>query len=307
MSKKLSVVIPTKNREIDLATLVDSILIQSRMPDELIVIDQSDTSISKDNISEKWLAITGCDLKYILDPKIKGLVDAKRAGSEASSYEIVCFLDDDLILDSQFLEEIIKPFENDSSIRGCSGVFINFPRTSKLYQKMYSLFHRGIFSDPRPAVFKKYHGYKNALFESSVLWGGITAWRSDVLQRVPFDAQNSLFMMEDFDYSRKVVEALGDGLFLNPNARAIHNHSEINRASEKEQEKRKIFEYLAFYKKWKHQSNSLIPFRWLFIGLFLHALYQSVRQRDMGLLTAFMEGIRMSNSRDHSAQVVDIA
>ena len=36
-----SVVIPTKNRPTELATVIDSLLAQSRLPDQLIIIDQS--------------------------------------------------------------------------------------------------------------------------------------------------------------------------------------------------------------------------------------------------------------------------
>ena len=36
-----SVVIPTKNRPTELATVIDSLLAQSRLPNQLIIIDQS--------------------------------------------------------------------------------------------------------------------------------------------------------------------------------------------------------------------------------------------------------------------------
>jgi GT2 family glycosyltransferase len=292
MIMKLTVVIPTKNRENDLVALVDSLMLQSRLPDELIIVDQSDTPDSRNNITGKWTTALSSDLVYILDPSIKGLVDAKRVGSEKAKNEIVCFLDDDLILDPHFLREIVKPFVQDPSLRGSSGVFINFPKTSKLYKIMYSLFHKGIFSDPRPAVFKEYRGYSNGLVETSVLWGGITAWRSEVLAQVPFDTHNSLFMMEDFDYSRKIRETLENGLFINPNARAIHNHSVTNRASEADQEKRKIFEYISYYKKSKHNTLSYVHLAWLLLGLFLHVTFKSLQDGNISLIKAYLSGIK---------------
>ena len=103
-------------------------------------------------------------------------------------------------------------------------------------------------------------------------------------------------MMEDFDYSRKIRENFDGGLYLNPNARAVHNHSQINRASKYDQEKRKIFEYLAFYKKWKYSKYSLISLIWLIVGLFLHALYCSVSERNISPILAFWSGIKKSVS-----------
>ena len=294
INKKLSLVIPTKNRPEDLIELVDSIMSQSLMPDELIIIDQSDTSKSKELIQSRWKDASNSKLTYILDPSIKGLVDAKRHGTLISSHDLVCFLDDDLILDNHFLKQIVEPFQFDTKILGSSGVFINFPRRSKLYSVMYSLFHKGIFSDPRPQVFRKYEGYANPLLSTNVLWGGITIWNADVLKKVPFDDKNFLFMMEDFDYSAKVRSNLGNNFFINPNARAIHNHSEINRASETEQEARKISEYIAYYKKRSTKFIDLIHLLWLLIGLFLHVLYQSLKVRNIKLIRAFFKGINTS-------------
>lgn len=296
INKKLSLVIPTKNRTNDLMTLVESIINQSLMPDELIIIDQSDTPKSKELVQNKWRDVRNSKLIYVLDANIKGLVDAKRHGASISSYELVCFLDDDLILDNHFLKQIVEPFRFDSKIMGSSGVFINFPVRSKLYLLMYSLFHKGIFSDPRPQVFRKYEGYTNPLLSSNVLWGGITIWNADVLKKVPFDNKNFLFMMEDFDYSAKVRNSLGNNFFINPNARAIHNHSDINRASETEQEARKISEYIAYYNKRKTSLIDLINLLWLMIGLFLHVLYQSLKVRNIRLIKAFFKGI--NNSKD---------
>ena len=296
MNKKLSLVIPTKNRANDLMTLVDSIMNQSLMPDELIIIDQSDTPKSKELVQNKLRDVSNPKLIYILDPNIKGLVDAKRYGTSISSHELVCFLDDDLILDDHFLKQIVKPFQFDTKILGSSGVFINFPMRSKLYSVMYSLFHKGIFSDPRPQVFRKYEGYTNPLLSTNVLWGGITIWNVDVLKKVPFDNKNFLFMMEDFDYSAKVRKSLGNNFFINPNARAIHNHSDVNRASETDQEARKISEYIAYYKKRKTNFIDLIHLIWLMIGLFLHVLFMSLKVRNIKLIKAFFKGINISKN-----------
>jgi len=296
INKKLSLVIPTKNRPEDLIELINSIMNQSLMPDELIIIDQSDTSQSKELIQSRWNDTSNSKLIYILDSNIKGLVDAKRHGTLISSHDLVCFLDDDLILDNHFLKQIIEPFQFDTTILGSSGVFINFPIRSKLYSVMYSLFHKGIFSDPRPQVFRTYEGYSNPLLSTNVLWGGITIWNADVLKKVPFDDKNFLFMMEDFDYSAKVRNNLGNNFFINPNARAIHNHSETNRASETDQEAKKISEYIAYYKKRSTNFIDLMHLLWLLIGLFLHVLYQSLKVRNIKLIKAFFKGI--NNSKD---------
>lgn len=291
MDKIISIVIPTKNRHVDLMNLVNSLIDQSLKPNELIVIDQSDTDISKKLVNDKWKQFKNSKLIYVLNSKIKGLVDAKRYGIKFASGDLICFLDDDLILDSRFLEQIASPFRNNLNILGSSGVFTNFPKRSKLYTYMYYLFHKGIFSDPRPFVLKKYEGYDNKLIKTSVLWGGSTIWQSEVFKKAPLDNKNFLFMMEDFDYSAKVRENIGENFFINPNARYIHNHSEVNRPSKTEQEKRKLFEYIVYFKKRDIKIIDNLYLLWLLFGLFLHVLYESMKEKNFLLLLAYFKGI----------------
>lgn len=291
MKKTISVIIPTKNRPEDLRNLIDSLVIQSLSPDELIVIDQSETSLSKNLVESKYNELLDSKLVYILNPDIQGLVDAKRHGANIASSDLICFLDDDLILDTKFIEEIVRPFKNKEKILGSSGVFINFPERSRLYKLMYSIFHKGIFSDPRPVVYKKYEGYENKLIESNVLWGGITIWQSFVLKKVPFDDKNFLFMMEDFDFSAKVRQKMGSNFVINPNARAIHNHSETNRGSIAEQEAKKISEYIGYFKKRNTQFIDLIHLFWLLVGLLSHAFYESIKTREISILFSYFSGI----------------
>lgn len=291
MNKSLSVVIPTKNRPEDLMNLVNSLINQTLNPNELIIVDQSENKISKNQIESISGQFSNSKLIYILDSKIKGLVVAKKYGAKLASSDLICFLDDDLILDKRFLEEIVRPFQDTLSILGSSGVLTNFLQKSKLYTIMYSLFHKGLFSDPRPVVFRKYEGYKNKLVKSNVLWGGCTVWQANVIKQVPIDDKNPLSMMEDFDYSAKIREKIGANFVINPNARYVHNHSDINRPSKTDQEKRKIFEYIAYYKKRNIRFIDRLCLFWLFVGLSLHVLYETIKTKELSLLSAFFCGM----------------
>jgi glycosyltransferase involved in cell wall biosynthesis len=105
----ITAVIPTKNRPKDLVSAVQSIVIQSRRPSELVVIDQSDDETGKDLV-HSLLLISGIPLIYIHDPKISGLVAAKCEAIKYVTGDLICFLEDDVVLEFDYLAEIEAGF-----------------------------------------------------------------------------------------------------------------------------------------------------------------------------------------------------
>ena len=85
---KISAVIPTKNREIDLVKAVVSVYNQTKIPEELIIIDQSDNSESYNSV-KSLTKPSKLKLIYIHEKKIKGLVEAKDYSLRFVKNEIV--------------------------------------------------------------------------------------------------------------------------------------------------------------------------------------------------------------------------
>ena len=111
MSKnlKLSVVIPTLDRPYDLVEAVRSILDQSLLPYELIIVDQSIDSKSNNEVKDLFSKLKPTTkLIYIHDKSIKGLVSAKNHAVKNSNGEIISFLEDDVFLDKNWSTKGIK-------------------------------------------------------------------------------------------------------------------------------------------------------------------------------------------------------
>src|SRR4051795_6957520 len=90
---KLSLVIPTYNRSAFLVQTILSVLAQTRLPDELIVIDDGSTDDTRET-----LAKFGHQVSYHYQPNA-GLAAARTAGLGLSTGDVLCFLDsDDLLL-----------------------------------------------------------------------------------------------------------------------------------------------------------------------------------------------------------------
>ncbi len=287
----LSVVIPTLNRPHDLTKAVESILTQTMLPGEMIIIDQSPDAISKDIVETLMSRERDISLNYVLDKKISGLVEAKHVAAGMANGDIVCFLEDDVVLETTFLEEIVKGFKNHPNMLGCCGIVTNPQSQSWYYTFIFHLFHRGIYRDKRVGIYGNHIGKGHDLIESNFISGGLSAWRREVFSKVPFDIQNGFHMYEDIDFSTRVSEIFGKRLFINPNARLAHYCSPINRDFLGGRQRRKLIECIIYYKKRRKWSAAKISLVWLLIGLFFEAIYQSISARSMSVLNGFFRGL----------------
>jgi GT2 family glycosyltransferase len=271
----ITVVIPTLNRPKDLKRAIKSILAQRKFPDEIIVVDQSLDDLSFRAVNLIMSKYKQIKLTYIHDSRILGLVDAKRVAVNHASGDLICFLEDDIVLETDYLEQIELGFIKNSNMIGCSGVITNPPNVNFLYKFLFVMFHRGIFKDKRIDVNGIYTGYSNALIESDMLSGGVSAWRREVFDKVEFDVANGFHMFEDIDFSTRVARHYGNRLFINPNARLAHYCSPINRDVLDIRQRRKVRECFIYYKKRKDLPSAAISFYWLLLGMLLEAIFQS--------------------------------
>ena len=290
---KISAVIPTLNRPVDLALAVTSVLEQKHLPDELIIVDQS--------VDERsYIAVEGLyknfdvtpKLIYLHEPEVSGLIEAKQRGVEVAKGDIISFLEDDVVLHQQYFENAISIFKNNQKVIGCCGVMSNV-HSGVLYEYLFKLFHRGIFYDPRLNAGKNRDCQGlGVLLVSRYLSGGISCYRKKVFEKVKFDMVNDFFMLEDIDFSTRAADFFGDEyFFISTNMCLDHNMSPINRARLKGRWQRKLREYITFYKKHSDKPWSSVNLIWLLIGMFGESVVSSVLSKNIGPLTGTMVGL----------------
>jgi glycosyltransferase involved in cell wall biosynthesis len=198
---KISPVIPTKNRPHDLLVAVQSIARQVRRPDQLVIIDQSGDVLGRDLVRAEMQRFPEVELTYVHDQAISGLVAAKAESLKFATGDVICFLEDDVVLEDDYIGEIEKGFLEDATMLGCSGVITNPPTAGRLYLLMFNIFHRGIYRDGRPVIYAGITHQSTGLLASDVLSGGLSAWRDKVFDAVPFDVRNGFHMLVDFLFS----------------------------------------------------------------------------------------------------------
>lgn len=289
---KLTVIIPTLNRPTDLLNVVHSLIIQSRLPDELIIIDQSIFPNNKLIISNIINSFKEKDFNYIHNSNIKGLVAAKKFGVENSTGNVICFLEDDVIIDFDYLSNIIIGFISNENMLGCSGIIINHPVRSLISQFIFNIFHVGIFKDYRSKYFDKDYHFINEFIPCNTLSGGVSAWRREVFDNIQFDEFNGFHLLEDIDYSTRASYYYGDRFFINTSAHLSHFPSPLNRFNVKTKYQKKTLEFFLFYKKRRSFKFSLISFSWLLIGLMFDSLLYSLKSFSTDSIIGYIYGLR---------------
>src|SRR5579872_4309224 len=130
---RISVVVPTRNRPKDIETLLPSIAGQTRLPDELIIVDQSksdETHVLTADIMESRLA-ERC--VYVHSSGIRGVSAARNVGIACASGDIVLFLDDDVILSPDCVEQLESAFDAHPDYAGIGGVELQMERSRLSY------------------------------------------------------------------------------------------------------------------------------------------------------------------------------
>jgi glycosyltransferase involved in cell wall biosynthesis len=102
-----TVIVCTRNRGALIQATLESILSGSRIPDELLVVDQSDNSTTRDAVT----AFAGGypNLRYI-GTETRGLSVARNLGLQQSQGDIIAFTDDDVIVCREWLELLCAEF-----------------------------------------------------------------------------------------------------------------------------------------------------------------------------------------------------
>jgi GT2 family glycosyltransferase len=288
----ITAVIPTRNRPEDLERAVLSVCAQTRPPDELAIIDQSAGTESRSRILALLSTRAGrMKIDYVHDPSIAGLVAAKAVAVSRASGDIVCFLEDDVVLEPEYIASLEAAFIANPQMVGSCGIVTDLPPLPRHYFRLFHFFHRGIFHDARVGVHGVVTGSGHALIPSDYLSGGLSAYRREVFATVPFDVPNGFFALEDIDFSTRVAHAYGPHLYINPNARLEHRMSPVNRAVLGPRQARKVREFVVFYKKRRGRGAKPAHLALLACGLLLEAVFQAVRSRSAAPIGGYFRGL----------------
>ena len=132
---KVSIIVPVYNTEAYLSKCIDSILNQTYSNIELILINDGSTDNSESII--KKYSSANSNIKYITQ-KNSGQSKARNKGLEVATGDYIVFADSDDFLESNMIEELIKPFseDNDIEITICN-YYIYYSKNNKIKNVLF--------------------------------------------------------------------------------------------------------------------------------------------------------------------------
>ena len=292
---KLSVVVPTKNRPSELRVFLNSLWHQVLLPDQLIIIDQSiERNIIKLEVEEKAKQL-GIKITYIHDENINGLVQAKASAIRHNYCSIISFFDDDIVLKENCLNEMYNAFLENPEMTGANGLILNAPLESFFRRNIFRLTHFGIYKDNRREAFYQMidkSEEQQLPKRLNTLSGGLTFYRKEIFNKVPFDEKNRFHAYEDKEHSIRLDIHYPNSMYLIPKAKLFHYHVQTNRESKLTKVKNDNIEIIKIYKKHKEKSLIGIDLIFLLVGLFFYAFIKGVKYKNKKYLLNYFNGIK---------------
>lgn len=283
----LSVIIATLSRPEDLTQCIDSILVQTLLPDQLIVVDAGHERELEMKIAHK-LQKSEIEFKYVRSKP--GLTRQRNLGVTFNHCDLVLFLDDDVVLDKEFIENIIEVFDADQAgqIGGVTGKILNQYELSFMSNLIRKIFFLPQVSDGKI----KPSGANNSIesriavnLEVDWLAGCDMCFRSEVFSQWAFNEK--IFMMEDVEFSCKVGTQYK--LLYVPSAKIFHKVSPVSRLGIRQRRMQSICTQYGIFRDYvPHLAKNRLIFWWSIVGALVQAL---LLQRSLGVFGGAVKGI----------------
>jgi len=241
-----------------LLQLLQSVQEQTLYPNEILIIDGSENNeteiVVKQNVFKKlhYFMVSSTD---------RGLTRQRNFGIErvAIDSEIICFLDDDTILEHNYFEQIIKTYTQFPEALGVGGYIINednWEKTTEDYvPKIHEFYYDGwkkadgsrfvlrkrfgLDSNVKPGFLPEFsHGRSigfippsGKIYEVEQLMGGVSSFRKSVFKTFQFSTYFKGYgLYEDADFTLRLSKT--GKLYINTNAQLSHYHDPSGRPNQ---------------------------------------------------------------------------
>ena len=206
---QISVVVPVHNSGDDLRQCLHSLTTSTRLPDEIVVVDDA----SSEDISVVIEEFAAHNIRLLqsgetANTQPRGPAFARNQGAEAATGDIVWFLDADVCAHADALEMVAQTFAQQSDVAALFGSYDDTPRAQNLVSGYVNLRHHWT--------------HQNAAREAWTFWSGCGAIRRDVFLEIGgFDQSYARPSVEDIALGRKLRLA-GHRVLVCPQVQAKH-------------------------------------------------------------------------------------
>lgn len=296
----VTVIIPTKDRPLELLQTARSLLAQTAPAAELVVVDQSASPAARAPLRRLLAAArkqggAAPTCVYLHAPELTGCPAARNRGMAAAGGEIWQFLDDDVRLEPGFLAEILAAYRSEPRADGVAGVVTNYTAPSRAHRLWRRVFFVAPFADDRQPFYWRAARLRRAAPQPvSRLGGGLMSFRAERIRGLRFDDRlRGAGYGEDVDFCLRLPAPRR--LLLAPRARLEHLRSLNNRPRAHWLELEAQGCWYLYAKHWRDQGLSG-RFAWVRIGLAAAALLGCARRRTAEPWRALRRGAAAGRS-----------
>jgi GT2 family glycosyltransferase len=291
-----SFVICTRNRPDDLLRCLTSVVEQSVLPAQAVIVDASDRA-DEERI-RALLVAGGVDLQYLRTAP--GRTRQLNIGVRASSGDPILFIDDDVELDPRFHEMILEAFEQGGQeVGGVQGRIIDDVRPSALGTAFRAFFLLSRHTKDGAATLLPSGYYTSPAFPTKIqeaqalrLCG--LAYRRRVFDEFDFDeslGREGYALKEDVDFSYRVSRRFK--LLVTPHASFRHFKTPTSRIAVRQKSRMHIVNnYQLFRKNLEGTPLQWLAFCWAMVGRMIYECGRTVRGRNPDYLLGALEGMQ---------------
>lgn len=240
-------------RPVAIQNLLNSVSLQSLYPNQIIVVDGSVNNETSKVLKE----LDYKNLKYILvDDKNRGLTKQRNFGISLvdDTSEIICFLDDDVVLEPDYFEKLINTYNVKQDALAVGGYIKNevvwgksdnVSNSNKFYYDGWMRSEPSRFKlrrkfdlqpDTPPGFLPTFaHGRSigflppsEKIYEVELIMGGVSSYRKEIFKTLKFSNYFEGYgLYEDADFSLRIAKT--GNLYVNTSAQLSHYHDEEGR------------------------------------------------------------------------------
>ncbi len=242
-------------RPAPLLNLLNSVKVQTLYPDEILIVDGSTNNETKEILEQNHFQ----NLNYFLvGNEDRGLTKQRNYGVSkvSDTSEVVCFLDDDTILEPNYFEEIIKTYSLFPEALGVGGYINNDTKWQKAADDYIPTIHEfaydgwkqkdgsrfvlrkrlGLDSNTKPGFLPEFSNGRSTsflppsgkIYEVEQLMGGVSSFKKSVFDNFKFSTYFEGYgLYEDADFTLRLSKK--GKLYVNTNAQLGHFHDQSGR------------------------------------------------------------------------------
>ncbi|MFH1466117.1 MAG: glycosyltransferase family 2 protein [Pseudomonadota bacterium] len=248
MPASLSVILPTMDRPADLGRFLASLLAQTVRPEELVVVDAGASVEAR--VAE---AVAGSGIRLVYLRSTPGTSLQRNVGIEAARGEILFFLDDDMVLEPDYVARSLEGFELpfDPPVGAVMGTITNMGPEPAPLALLYGLlgvshFTTGDVCHLYPTGGSRWLVAPSRPVPVPVVATGRVAYRRDALGEERFSE-----FLPGYTFAEDVELAIRVGrrwtLLQHPGARLAHHHSPVGRVGYGDRVGRVLFSRYHFF------------------------------------------------------------